>query len=149
MLLNDNAKRLLIFFFYDKDGIVDRYIPYMLDDMKTNVSDIIFVSNGKINAKSRPTVESITKNILERVNEGLDAWAYKEALENIGWENLKTYDEVILMNHTIMGPIYPFKDMFDFMNKKDLDFWGLTKFHEIPNDPFDCNMGLRITIKCD
>ena len=137
MLLNDNAKRLLIFFFYDKDGIVDRYIPYMLDDMKKNVSDIIFVSNGKINAKSRPTVEAITKNILERANEGLDAWAYKEALESIGWENLKTYDEVILMNHTIMGPIYPFKDMFDFMNKKDLDFWGLTKFHEIPNDPFD------------
>ena len=43
MLLNEDAKRLLIFFFYDKDGIVDRYIPYMLDDMKKNVNDIIFV----------------------------------------------------------------------------------------------------------
>lgn len=136
MLLNEDAKRLLIFFFYDKDGIVDRYIPYMLDDMKKNVNDIIFVSNGKINDKSKPIVEKITTNILERANEGLDAWAYKEALESIGWENLKLYDEVILMNHTIMGPVYPFKEMFDKMSQKDLDFWGLTKFHEVPYDPF-------------
>lgn len=136
MLIKEDAKRLLIFFFYDKDGIVDRYIPYMLDDMKKNVRDIIFVSNGKINDKSKPIVEKITKNILERENEGLDAWAYKEALESIGWEKLKLYDEVILMNHTIMGPIYPFKEMFDAMNQKDLDFWGLTKFHEVSCDPF-------------
>lgn len=136
MLLNEDAKRLLIFFFYDKDVIVDRYISYMLDDMKKNVNDIIFVSNGKINDKSKPIVEKITKNILERKNEGLDVWAYKEALENIGWENLKLYDEVILMNHTIMGPVYPFKEMFDKMSQKDLDFWGLTKFHEVPYDPF-------------
>lgn len=136
MLLNEDAKRLLIFFFYDKDGVVDRYIPYMLNDMKQNVKDILFVSNGKINDKSKPIVEKITKNILERENKGLDAWAYKEALESVGWENLKLYDEIILMNHTIMGPIYPFKDMFDTMNQKDLDFWGLTKFHEVSYDPF-------------
>lgn len=136
MLLNGDAKRLLVFFFYDKDGIVDKYIPYMLDDMKKNVTDILFVSNGKIKNTSRYIVDKITKNLLERENKGLDAWAYKEALEKIGWENLKHYDEVILMNHTIMGPVYPFKDMFNAMSRKDLDFWGLTKFHEVTYDPF-------------
>ena len=136
MILKDNARRLLIFFFYDKDGIVDRYIPYMLEDMKKNVSDILFVSNGKINVKSKPVVEKVTKNILERKNVGLDVWAYKEAIESIGWDKLEEYDEVILMNYTIMGPIYPFREMFSVMNQKDLDFWGLTKFHEAPYDPF-------------
>ena len=136
MKLNGDAKRLLIFFFYDKDGIVDRYIPYMLEDMKENVNDILFVSNGKINVESRPVVEKITPNILERKNIGLDVGAYKDALENIGWDKLKKYDEVILMNYTIMGPVYPFKEMFDAMNQKDLDFWGLTKFHKVKYDPF-------------
>ena len=136
MILNNDAKRLLIYFFYDKDGIVDRYVSYILEDMKKNVADILFVSNVKIAEKSVPVVKAITKNILERENVGLDAWAYKEALEKVGWDKLQTYDEVILMNHTIMGPIYPFKEMFDTMNQKDLDFWGLTKFHKVKYDPF-------------
>lgn len=31
---NEKIKRLAIYFFYDKDGIVDDYIPYMLNDLK-------------------------------------------------------------------------------------------------------------------
>ena len=34
MILSKTAKRLLIYFFYDKDGIVDRYVPTILADMK-------------------------------------------------------------------------------------------------------------------
>jgi len=36
MNLSDNKeiKRLAIFFFYDKDGIVDDYIPFMLTILK-------------------------------------------------------------------------------------------------------------------
>ena len=30
-----NNKRLGIYFFYDKQGIVDRFVPYFLDDLKT------------------------------------------------------------------------------------------------------------------
>ena len=26
--------------------------------------------------------------------------------------------------------------MFDYMNQKDIDFWGMTEFHEVPFDPF-------------
>ena len=41
MLLKNEADRLLIFFFYDRDGIVDEYVTYMLSDMKKNVKKII------------------------------------------------------------------------------------------------------------
>ena len=47
MILNNDAKRLLIYFFYDKDGIVDRYVSYILEDMKKNVADILFVPSLK------------------------------------------------------------------------------------------------------
>lgn len=136
MLLNDTAKRLLIFFFYDKDGIIDKYVTYMLSDMKKNVEKIIFVSNGKIESKSRSEISSLADEVIERENKGLDVWAYKEALESVGWSDLKGYDEVILMNSTIMGPVYPFKEMFDHMDAQDVDFWGITKFHKVPFDPF-------------
>ncbi|EEX73085.1 hypothetical protein GCWU000323_02899 [Leptotrichia hofstadii F0254] len=46
------------------------------------------------------------------------------------------------MNYTIFGPLYPFSEMFESMNKKDLDFWGITKHHEVDFDVFNtCKYG--------
>ena len=129
-------KRLVIYFFYDKDGIVDDYIPYMLEDLNRNVSEILVVCNGKLTPESRITLEKYTSNILVRDNKGFDVWAYKEGLEIYGWDRLAHFDEVVLMNFTIMGPLYPLKEMFDDMGEKDLDFWGITAFHSAPFDPF-------------
>jgi Lipopolysaccharide biosynthesis protein len=129
-------KRLAIYFFYDKDGIVDDYIPYMLTDLKKNVSQILVVCNGNLTPESREKLEKYTSNILVRENKGFDVWAYKEGMELYGWDGLAQFDEVILMNFTIMGPVYPFKEMFDDMDKRDIDFWGITAFHKVNGDPF-------------
>ena len=39
MILNKKKeiKRLAIFFLYDKDGVVDDYIPYMLNDLNKTI----------------------------------------------------------------------------------------------------------------
>ncbi len=136
MKLSEKVKRLVIYLFYDKDGIVDSYIPYILKDIKKNASSIFFVSNGKVTKDGKESLNGIVDTIFERKNIGFDVWGYKEAIEEIGWEKLYKYDEVIFMNYTIMGPIYPFKEMFDEMGNKDLDFWGLTRFPKLKYDPF-------------
>ncbi len=130
MVLNSNPKRLLIFFFYDKDGIIDRYVPLMLKDLRENCEKIIFVSNGVIPKEQKDKLNGFADVVIERENVGFDVWAYKEALFNEGFDNLCMYDEVVMMNHTIMGPVRPSKEMFDEMAKRDLDFWGLSKFYK-------------------
>lgn len=136
MILDNNTSRLLIYFFYDKNGIVDDYIPYMLTDMQKNVSDIFVVCNGALTDEGKPKFKRFTDDILVRENKGFDVWAYKEAMEKLGWERLGNYDEIILMNYTIAGPVYPFEDMFHSMNGKDIDFWGITQFYKTEDDPF-------------
>lgn len=136
MVLDNNSSRLLIFFFFDKKGIVDDYIPYMLNDMKKNVSDIFVVCNGLLTDEGKSKFQMFTDDIFVRENKGYDVWAYKEAIEKLGWEKIEGYDEIILMNYTIMGPVYPFKDMFSCMNDKDVDFWGITQFYKTDDDPF-------------
>ncbi|WP_105177324.1 rhamnan synthesis F family protein [Clostridium cagae] len=131
-----DIKRLAIYFFYDNDGIVDDYILYMLADLNKNISELLIVCNGKLTPESREKLEVYTSKILVRENKGFDVWAYKKGLELYGWDKLEEFDEVILMNFTIMGPLYPFKEMFDEMDKRDLDFWGITAFHSAPFDPF-------------
>ena len=130
------VNRLVIYFFYDKDGIVDRYVPYMLNDVKKNCSRLFVICNGKLTKEGRQTLERITPDVMVRENKGFDVWAYKTAMEYIGWEALSAYDELVLMNFTIYGPLYPLSEVFAEMNGKDLDFWGLTKHYKIPFNPY-------------
>ena len=140
---NGNGKRLAIFFFYDNDGIVDRYVDVLLNGLTEVIDDFVVVVNGILSPDGRERFKAFTQHILVRDNVGMDAWAYKEALEFVGWENLRKYEEVVLLNHTIMGPVYPFSEMFNKMaENKELDFWGATRHLKIPFDPFGfCKFG--------
>ncbi|MBS7526608.1 rhamnan synthesis protein F [Fusibacter paucivorans] len=126
MKLNDQAKRACIYFIYDKDGIIDDYIIYQLNDMRENVEFLHCVINGKLTAEGKRKLEKIADEVYVRDNIGNDIGAYKGAIERIGWKKLKKYDELVLMNNTCFGPLFPFKEVFDWSKDKELDFWGLT-----------------------
>lgn len=138
MLLNSkDVKRLVIYFIYDKQGIVDDYIIYMLNALKKESSEIAVVVNGKLTSESREKLLEITPVVMARDNKGLDVWAYKTMIDYYGWERLCQFDEVVLMNFTIMGPVYPLNEMFSSMDKRDLDFWGVTMYHKYEaGDPY-------------
>lgn len=127
-LQKENIHRLGIYFFYDKNGIVDRFVSYLLADLRKSLDRLIVVCNGSLNENGKKIFERYTSEIIVRENTGLDVWAYKTAMATLGWKELETYDEVILLNSTIMGPVYPFEEMFNVMNTRDLDFWGITKY---------------------
>lgn len=135
LLVHDN-NRLGVFFFYDEDGIVDEYVIKLLSDIKKSLKDLLVVCNGKLTVEGRAKLLLLTDKVLVRDNKGFDVWAYKEGMEYIGDEVLQNYSELVLFNSTIFGPVYPFKEMFDEMDKKDLDFWGITKYHKMSHDPF-------------
>ncbi|MBQ2799661.1 MAG: hypothetical protein IJF09_09770 [Ruminiclostridium sp.] len=117
--------RVAIFLYYDATGIVDDYIVYYLSQLKGLVSRLIVVCNGYISEEGRSTLSSIADTVYERENKGFDGWAYKDVLENvIGWDNVVNYDELIITNNTIYGPITPFEEMFEAMEGSHADFWG-------------------------
>ena len=131
-----SVKRCAVFVFFDKDGIVDNYIEKFLTGLKKEVERIVIVCNGDLSAGGMDTFRKISDEVLQRPNEGYDITAYKYGLNHIGMDKLSGYDEVLLTNSTMFGPIYPFEEMFCKMNGKDVDFWGMTNFHEVPFDPF-------------
>ncbi len=67
---------------------------------------------------------------IERENTGFDVGAYREALLTIGREALAEYEEIILMNYTLAGPVCELQPMFETMQARPaLDFWGLTRHY--------------------
>jgi len=131
--------RAAIYFFFDPDGIADRYIDYFLTDLRSNVDRLVVVCNGFITDDTKAMFLTHTPEIIVRDNMGFDVWAYKTAIEYMGWEALRGFDEVALVNFTIMGPVFPLKETFSAMEDRDVDFWGITKFHEVGHDPFNAN----------
>lgn len=125
--------RIAIYFFYDKDGVVDNYVYTFLDGLKKVTSKIVVVVNGSIQTSARTRIKSIADELICRPNEGYDSWAYREAIEYIGWNSLLEFDELIMANFTMFGPIYPFEEMFERMEASEADFWGIQRSYEKPN----------------
>lgn len=120
-------KRLGIFVFYDRDGIVDTYVEYLLATLKRYLDRLAAVCNGSLSFEGRGRLEQYADDIYIRENTGYDAMAYKLAMmEYVGWEEMDQYDEILLLNDTFYGPLYPWKEVFERMDKSACDFWGLT-----------------------
>lgn len=129
MSVNSGHKqRLGIYCFYDKYGHAASFIKTFLDDLMDNLDDLVVVVNGQLSDQARQLFSEYTKTIIVRENKGLDVAAYKQAILTLDWEKLESYDEVICLNDTVMGPVYPFREMFACMDRKDVDFWGITAY---------------------
>lgn len=126
-----NKNRLGIFVFFDNDGIVDDYVTYLLDDIIVNLKEMVIICNGKIGEVGLKKLKKYTDKIYIRDNVGFDVSAWRDGILNfLKRDYLESFDEVLFFNDTFYGPLYPFSEVFDVMNKKDIDFWGLTSHGE-------------------
>ena len=125
-----NKKRLGIYFFYDEQGIVDQYVLFYLAELKKCCTELCVVVNGFLQEESEERLQQYSDKLIIRKNIGFDSWAYREAIESYGYDYIaEQFDEVILNNFTNFGPIYPFEELFDVMDKKECDFWGHNRYH--------------------
>lgn len=121
-------KRLGIFIIYDPDGIVDQSEEYLLNSLPEIIDRLVVVVNGNITEDSFQTIKKYTNEIIVRPNDGFDGGAYKDVfLHHLTQEDLKDYDELLLLNDTFYGPFYSWRKVFARMSSQQVDFWGLTK----------------------
>lgn len=133
-------KRLALYVFWEKNGIVHDYVTYYLKGLQDVARDITVIVNGTLSVEGRKALEALGVDILVRKNEGLDFAAWQAALLALGWDTLESYDELILCNCSCYGPVYPFSEAFQTMGMRDCDFWGMTRHPQvntrlIPGDP--------------
>ena len=136
ILRGGSTNRYAVYVFHDDKGIVGDYVCRFLEGMRKVASRILVVVNGDVNKEGMEKLSRVSDEVFVRPNVGYDITAYKEGLLRISREELLSYDEAVICNDTLYGPIVPFTEMFDAMAEKDLDFWGITAFHGAPFDPF-------------
>jgi lipopolysaccharide biosynthesis protein len=128
-------RRVCIFFFYDPAGIVDDYVVFFLGKLGEFAERTIFISNGPLARDSEIKLRDVVGEVVLRPNVGFDSMAYKEGLERIEYNRAGLYDEVLMVNYTCYGPVYPFSELFKEMDSRDCDFWGVTAHGEMTPNP--------------
>lgn len=119
-------KRLGIVLSYDEDGIIYDYLRYYIKELSTVCDRLVVAFNGELQKESREALLEIADDVYERENKGLDCGAYLDVIENyLTLAEVETYDEVCLSNDTVFGPFVSFGSIFDTMEGKGDDVWGL------------------------
>lgn len=118
-------RRLLIFSFYNSQGIVDEYVEYLIEQLTLYAERIVIVVNGEIDICGKKLFEKYSNEIVIRKNLGFDAGAYKDVLNSYIRDELWNYDELILCNNTFFGVLDSISTIFDKMKKSKADFWGI------------------------
>ena len=118
--------RTAVLALYDPDGIIDGYIFELIDRMRIHVSCFIVVINGKIKNVYEQRLKTLVDDCIIMENSGINIGAYKDAiLQFIQRDVYDNTDELILMNDTFYGPIYPIEEWIDTFDES-IDFWGMT-----------------------
>lgn len=126
--------RLGIFSFYDARGEVDSATEYYLSNIRDLFANLIVVVNGPLTNSSRELLLRFTPTVLERENKGFDIGAYRHVFEkHLRWSLPEDCSSVVLFNDTVFGPIAPIANMFDEMDAREIDFWGVTAHPEMPD----------------
>ena len=134
-------KRLIVYFHYDPLGQIDTACRVAVEAM-AHYGEVFFISNGTLRPADRAWAASVTLTCRERENKGLDVGAYKEALAVIGRGRLARYDELVLMNFTLAGPVCSLASMFAAMEARpELAFWGLTRHYAMKSRRFGGRSG--------
>lgn len=117
-------KRAVVFAHYDKQNLVDDYVVYYLKALKEIAQEIVFVSC--CNIENPEVLDGIVSHIIAEPHDEYDFGSYKRGFLHL-LPQLNEFDELVFANDSCFGPFHPLKEIFEEMDAKDCDFWGMTK----------------------
>ncbi len=138
-----DKKRIAFYVHYNKDNSLSELDVISLKEYKKIFGDIVFVSNSYLEKKDVEKVTKITTCVYLRENTGFDFGGWKYGLEKFGYDKLKDYDQVALINNSTLPPVFDLKTVFNKMESKNLDFWGITLFPEIKDGKYLGTKGIN------
>jgi lipopolysaccharide biosynthesis protein len=128
-----SKSRVAIYVYFGNETVLSAENEYFLSTLYSDVDYLLVVSNSKLSSLEQECLERISSQIYCRDNVGYDFGAWKDAIGHLGLDFLSTFDELLLVNSSCIGPFIPWSSVFESMEKRNNDFWGLTIFPELCN----------------
>lgn len=122
------VKRLAIYAAYDKYGRVDYDDLSYLRALSKVVNQIIYVADNPLRPEEADKLASLCCYVEAYRHGEYDFGSYKRGYQYALRQGmLGDVDELVFCNDSCYAPIFPFDWMFDAMEFKPCDFWGITR----------------------
>lgn len=121
----ENTKRYLIYVIFEDQKDIQEYKYLFLDHLAKFADKVLIISNSQLNDCDMRHLSRYGE-VCIRENKGYDTAAFRYGILEAYPDLTTDFSELILANDTSIGPIADFSQMFDEMDAKKLDFWGVT-----------------------
>lgn len=116
------TRRLAILAQFDPNHGLASHVRLHLEGLRPVVDRLVLVSNSPLDPTSLKLVQSLCDRVLLRANTGWDFAAWRDALAG---ERTEGFDWVILTNSSIVGPLRSLEPIFEDMEARQPDIWGM------------------------
>lgn len=123
-------KRAVIFAHYDPNDIIEDYVISYITGLRLIATSIIFVSTANLDESEKAKLKGVCEEVIVRENEGYDFKSWGVAIQNFGRPFLEQYDELVLCNDSCYASNEALLRMFELMQMRNVDFWGVTDSHD-------------------
>lgn len=115
--------RLALYAHYSNCGGLALYVLFYLRKLRDLGFRICFISNSPIPQSREQELHEICERVILRGNTGYDFAMWQQALKEY---ELTQFDELLLTNSSIIGPLHPLEPLWRNPVADQCDFWGLT-----------------------
>lgn len=120
--------RVAFFAHFDAQDRIAPYVEASLRGLAEVCPRIVFVSTAKLSETELAKVQPLVEQTLLKENVGLDFAMWQHAFDRC---DLASCDELVLVNSSVVGPVFPLAPILQQMSQDSCDFWGMTDNTEI------------------
>ena len=106
-----------------RDGVVDDYVVDYVRELSA-FADVYYLADGPMEESELAKLAGITKGAWGRRHGEYDFGSYARLAEQVGWDLIEQYDELMLVNDSCYL-LKPLAEVFARMDARACDWWGL------------------------
>lgn len=127
--LNKN-NRISLLAAYDKNRIIQDYVVNIIIKL-SEISDVYCFYDNEIDKKELDKIKNYVVWAGSKSHGKYDFGSWGIMIDSIGWNKIENYDELILINDSVYGPMYDLKNFFKKMDEYKYEFYGITQSSQI------------------
>lgn len=124
------TKRISLVAGYDSKGVIHDYVIHLVRCLN-DISQVYYFCDNDLAEGEGAKLEGLATICGARRHGRYDFGSWGEMIDQIGWEAIAEFDELVLVNDSCYGPFYDLSVVFERMNFRPCDFWSMTGNREI------------------
>lgn len=109
------------------DQLEHDYVLHLLAAYRPLIDRLVVVCTPQPGTPHYDAVAELADMIVDAEDPAVtNASGYKRGIQECGWDDIASYDELVLFDSSSFGPLFPAGEAFDVMDGKPCDAWSMT-----------------------